>query len=170
MNKKVLVAYATKYGSTAEVAERIGQILSKQGITVAVSNVKDVRSITDYQAIILGGATRMDKILSDTIKFGRKFANKLQDRQTAFFLTGVTMKEDTAENRAKAHSFLQPLLDIKEPVSVGLFAGKLDYSKIGFVWKAIAAKDETGFMAEGDFRDWEKIEAWAHELIPLFVE
>ena len=70
------------------------------------------------------------------------------------------MKKDTQENREKVKGFLEPLCKIKEPTNIGLFAGKLDYSRIGPIWRAIASKDETGLMEEGDFRDWEAIRKW----------
>ena len=63
-----------------------------------------------------------------------------------------------------------PLRDIKEPISKGLFAGKLDYSKIGLFWRFLASKDKTSFMAEGDFRDWIKIKDWTVDLAALLRE
>jgi menaquinone-dependent protoporphyrinogen IX oxidase len=36
MNTQVLVAYATKYGATAEIAEKIGQVLRQAGLRTDV--------------------------------------------------------------------------------------------------------------------------------------
>jgi menaquinone-dependent protoporphyrinogen oxidase len=74
------------------------------------------------------------------------------------------MKHDTPENRQKATVYLKPLCEIKQPISLGLFAGKVDYSQIGPVWRFIASRDKSEQMAEGDFRDWATIRAWAKDL------
>jgi menaquinone-dependent protoporphyrinogen oxidase len=162
-----LIAYASKYGSTGEIAEYIGQVLREAGDRVEVRRVQDVDDLSPYQSVIIGSATRMDKVLPDVLKFGQKHQAALRQLKTAYFVVGVTMKQDTPENRQKAEGFLTPLCQIKEPVSMGLFAGKLDYKKIGFFWRLLASKDKTGFMAEGDFRDWETIRAWALEVHSL---
>ena len=169
MENRILIAYASKYGSTREVAERIGQVLRKEGCEVDVRSVKDVKDLSTYQSVIIGSATRMEKLLSEAVEFATQHASELQRMTTAYFVTGVTMKQDTPENRAKAIGFLHPLCAIKQPIRMGLFAGKLDYAKIGLLWRTMAKQDKTGLMTEGDFRDWPGIEAWAREVASALV-
>jgi menaquinone-dependent protoporphyrinogen oxidase len=161
MTQRTLIAYASKYGSTEEVAKYIAGILRDKGMEIDVKSVRKIKDISEYENIIIGSATRMDKLLKDALKFAENHTKELAIKKTAYFVVGATMKKDTAENREKVKGFLKPLGDIKEPISLGLFAGKIDYDKIGPVWRAIASKDETGLMEEGDFRDWEAIRAWA---------
>ena len=54
--EKVLVAYASKYGATAEIAERIGQVLREAGVTTEVLPAGKVRDLTTYRAVVLGSA------------------------------------------------------------------------------------------------------------------
>ena len=170
MENRILIAYASKYGSTAEIAEYVGQVLRNMGIEVDVSSVNAVNDISQYENIIIGSATRMDKLLSEAVKFATKNESKLRRMKTAYFIVGVTMKQNTPENREKVKGFLEPLYRIREPVSIGLFAGKIDYSKVGFSWKVMAKLDKSGLMEEGDFRNWDTISKWANEIAPALTD
>ena len=170
MGTKILIAYASNYGSTIEIAEYIGQLLRDQGCEVDVRSVKELGDISKYQSVVIGSATRMDKLLADALKFGKKHEHDLQRMKTAYFIVGVTMKQDTPENREKVTGFLEPLCRICEPVSLGLFAGKIDYSKVGLFWKVLAKFDKSGLMEEGDFRNWDAIGKWADEIAPALIE
>jgi len=170
MENKILIVYASKYGSTAEIAEYIGQFLRDMGSEVDVRSVNAVNDISQYHSIVIGSATRMDKLLSDAVKFAKKHEPDLHRMKTAYFVVGVTMKQDTPENREKVKGFLEPLCRIREPVSIGLFTGKIDYSKVGFSWKVMAKLDKSGLMEEGDFRNWDTISKWANEIAPALTD
>jgi len=73
MSKKVLLAYASRAGSTAEVAERIGNILKGLGFDVDVKSVKEVTDVTGYDSIVIGSAVRMFKLLPETVKFAKRY-------------------------------------------------------------------------------------------------
>ncbi|MBN2273552.1 MAG: hypothetical protein JXR41_14705 [Bacteroidales bacterium] len=170
MNKKTLIAYAGNYDSTKEIAEHIAGIISEMGADVEVQSVEDTRNMESYDNLIIGSATRMDKLLGKTMRFARRRAEQIRKKTTAYFVTCLTMKNDTPENREKARSFLEPLCQIKKPVSMGLFGGKLEYNKVGFLGKTLSRQDKTGSLAEGDFRNWEQISAWAREVGRIFVD
>ena len=71
----------------------------------------------------------------------------------------MILRENTEENRKKAASYLDPLRAEVTPVDTGMFAGKLDYSKLNFV-DAFVVEHIIG-TPEGDLRDWQKINNWA---------
>jgi menaquinone-dependent protoporphyrinogen oxidase len=170
MGKQILIAFAGNYDSTKEIAQYIAGIITRMGGIVEVKGVEEIESIAQYDAVIIGSAARMDKLLGKTLRFARRHAHELRQKITAYFVTCITMKNDTPENREKAGGFLLPLCGIKEPVGLGLFGGRLEYSKIGFLWKTIARQDKTGYMVEGDFRDWGKIKAWALDIGPRLLD
>lgn len=164
--KRILIAYASRAGSTAEVAERIGKVLEDLGFYIDLKPVKEVSTISDYDGIIVGSAVRMFKLLPETIKFSKRFSKSFKNIPVAYFIVCLTMKEDTEKSRKIALGYLKPLYEIKEPIAVGLFAGKMDYSKLSFIWrKLFSSRKET---EEGDFRDWHLIETWAREVGKLF--
>ncbi|MBN1440829.1 MAG: flavodoxin domain-containing protein [Anaerolineales bacterium] len=168
MGDRILIAYASKCGSTGGVAEEIGKMLCESGAAVDVKRVQDVRDLQPYRAVILGTALRMEKPLPEAVNFAKKNRAILAALPTACFSVGLAMKEDTPENREKTKRMLAPLWsEIPNPVGVGLFGGKLDYSTLSPILRWMFSLDKSGEMAEGDWRDWDSIRAWAKELLPL---
>jgi menaquinone-dependent protoporphyrinogen oxidase len=166
----VLIAYASKYGSAAEVAREIGTVLTQAGFSIEVLPVQQVRDLGKYQAVVLGTSIRMEKPLKPVIEFATRFGAELSAKPLALFSLGVAMRNDTPENRDKTRAFLAPLLAlIPRPVRIGFFGGKVDYRKIGSLWRFIASHDQTGLMEEGDWRDWDAIRRWAEDIAPLLA-
>jgi menaquinone-dependent protoporphyrinogen oxidase len=196
MTNGVLVAYTTNAGSTAEVAEAIGETLRQEGAQVDVRQVKQVGDVSGYDAVIVGGPM----ILGwhrEARKFLRKHHKALSQVPVAYFMTALKLtqfaeeklgtvpiyqdprlakpprdphKLSFKERFAAVTSYLEPVLkktpQIK-PVSVGFFAGKLDYGRLNifhmlFVMLIIGA-------TPGDLRNWEAIREWAASLRPALL-
>jgi menaquinone-dependent protoporphyrinogen oxidase len=166
MSKKVLIAYASKCGSTGEVAQAIAEELNQAGFSVDVSLVQTVKNLDGYQAVVLGGAARMGKLLPAAAQFAEKYRADLGRMPAAYFTTGVTMITDTTENRLQAAGYLEPLCQVRQPVATGLFAGKVDHTKMEFPFNFLMSFVKEGQMVDGDYRDWTAIRAWARELAP----
>jgi len=69
MDEKVLVTYASKYGATAEIAEKIGEVLRQAGLQTDILPVKSIRDLTQYNAVILGSAVYIGQWRKDAVKF-----------------------------------------------------------------------------------------------------
>ncbi len=69
MKTQVLVAYATKYGATPGIAEKIGQVLNQAGLHVDVLPVERVKDLSSYQAVVLGSATYIGRWRKAAAKF-----------------------------------------------------------------------------------------------------
>jgi menaquinone-dependent protoporphyrinogen oxidase len=158
---KILVAYATKAGSTAEVAEAIGQELREAGAEVEVSQAKNVKHVSPYKAVIIGSAIRMGKWVSEATEFVEENRGALSQVPVAYFVVCMTMKDDTEENRHTVEAYLDPVRELVEPVDIGLFAGAMDYNKLSFGARTIAKAIK---VSEDDWRDWEAIRAWARQV------
>jgi len=168
--RRVLVAYASRYGSTAEVAREIGSVLTGAGLSVDVMPAEQARDLSPYEAIVLGTAVRMEKPLKATVAFVTEHRQELGRRPLALFSLGAHMRTDTPENRDRTRQYLAPLLAaLPRPIHMGFFGGKVDHGRIGPFWRFIAARDKSGEMEEGDWRDWEAIRGWASELVPLLA-
>lgn len=163
MIKKFLITYGTAAGSTAEVAEFIGQEMRQRGSFVDVVPVEYVKDISEYDGVVIGSAVRMSSLLPKTRKFLRKHRKQLRQLPLAYFLVCMTMAEGTPENVQKATEFVKPLLSLKEPISLALFGGCMDPDKLN----GIFAKTMQSQPKE-DKRDWEKIRAWAQEILTAF--
>jgi menaquinone-dependent protoporphyrinogen oxidase len=167
MSKKILVAYATKAGSTAEVADFIGKTLAEKGADVDVKPIKNISDITGYNAIIIGSPARAGKILSDATEFVERNKASLTNIPVAYFVTCTTLIKDTDDNRKIANEYLDSISGTISPVGKGLFAGKMDYSKIGFASTLILKYIFS--TPEGDYRDWDAIKKWADDLFPKLI-
>jgi len=166
--QKVLIAYASQCGSTGEVAEAIGEILCRGGATVETKWVKTVNDLNGYDAIIIGSAIQKSRWMPEATEFVTTHQNILSRLPVAFFLTCLTLSRHTEEARRKAKTFLDPLYTAApqvKPVSVGRFAGVLDYSKLSFMYRTIMKrKMKKRGIPEGDYRDWNTIRSWAKDI------
>ncbi|RJR21956.1 MAG: hypothetical protein C4582_07195 [Desulfobacteraceae bacterium] len=102
MSNKVLVAYASKSGSTREAAEAVGRVLQESGLEVEVYPVAQIKNVDPYQAVIIGSAVRVGRLLPEALKFAEKHAGELAHKKTAYFTVCMTMHEDTPKNRETA--------------------------------------------------------------------
>jgi len=167
--QSILIAYGTKAGSTAEIAEYMGELFREKGALVDVLPVEQVRDLTPYCGVILGTATRVGKPLNSVLKFVREFEYSLEPLAVAYFVVGIAMREDTPEHRAQAEAVLEPLRQIKKPCMEGLFAGKVEYAKIEQPWRTLVSHNKEDEIGEGDWRDWDAIRAWVHDLSFKFM-
>ncbi len=162
--KKILIAYASRAGSTAEVAEKICKTLRGLGLDVDVKSIKGITNIDEYNGVIIGSAIRMFKLLPEVVNFAKKFKDAIKDKPVAYFIVCLLMKDDNEKTRSQVLEYLKPLLEIKEPVSIGLFGGKMDYSKLSLIWRILFKRR----VPEGDFRNWKKITDWTNGLLEIF--
>jgi menaquinone-dependent protoporphyrinogen oxidase len=162
--RRVLVAYASKCGSTAMAADFIGQLLCAQGCAVDVRRARHVRDLSAYQAVILGSACYMEKLLDEAENFASRYLAGLSDVPVAFFSLGLTVKENTAENIQKALAYFEPLRQYVLPAAVGTFAGRIDYAALPLLYRTFARMDTEGILSAGDYRDWDAVAAWVDAL------
>jgi menaquinone-dependent protoporphyrinogen oxidase len=169
-SKKVLVAYFSYCGTTGGVAEAIGQVLCDKGATVDVRLVKNISDLSSYQAFVIGSAVRSKSWWPEAIEFLERNKEELGRKPVAYFLTCLTLYEETEANRRVARSYMDPVLQAVphvKPVGMGFFAGALDYSKLNLVYRTVMkSKMKKRGVPEGDFRDWDAIRSWAEDLRP----
>jgi menaquinone-dependent protoporphyrinogen oxidase len=155
----VLVAYATKRGSTEQIAETIGAELRLRGLETDVANVGDVEDVARYDAVVLGSAVYVGHWLTNARAFAREHADGLADRPTWLLSSGpvghplrptdddaVQIDEIVEATRAKEHR---------------VFPGKLDRSDLNCCeWALVFALR----VKEGDYRNEGEVSAWAREI------
>jgi len=161
MSKKILIAYASKCGSTGEVATAIGRTLAQNNVYVDVLPIKQVADLAGYEVVFVGSAIRAGRWLREATDFVSGNRTVLQGVPTAYFTVCMTMAEDTPDNRAKAAGFIEPVRAVLTPAAEGYFAGKVDPARLSFVENAML---NAKHVPQGDFRDWNKIRDWAQSI------
>ena len=173
MSNKILVAYASRAGSTAGVAEAIGQTLAESGAQVEVRPMKDVKDLAPYRAVVAGSAIQGGKWLPEAMQFMQTHRAILAQKPFAAFLVCMTLAMPGADKyREHVADFLQPVRALVRPVSEGLFAGALDISKVPSFRDRLMFRLSVvfGVWSEGDHRDWDAIRAWADSIRPLLLQ
>ncbi len=160
MENRVLVAYASKYGATAEIAEKIGEVLRQEGLGTEVLPADRVKDLKPYQAVVLGSAVYIGKWRKEAVKFLKANEKSLAERPVWLFSSGPAGEGDPVEIMNGWHfpSSEQPIADRIHPRDIALFHGEVDLDKLNFIEKGMIQNIKSPV---GDFRDWEAITAWA---------
>lgn len=165
--KKILIAYDTKHGATATIAEKISETLCQQGFRVDVSMARNVDDLSGYDAVIAGSPIYNFYWLPEAVFFLFKYKEELAERPLFLFIVCTYLKDenDNPERRAGAVDlYVNPLLGLLpglEPADIGIISGEFSYDELYPFerFRMILA----GFP-EGDFRNGGKITAWAESI------
>ena len=160
MEEKVLVAYATKYGATQGIAERVGQTLREAGLQVDVLPADRAGDPGTYAAVVLGSGVYMGQWRKPARAYLEANEQALAGRPVWLFSDGPTAAGDPAA-LLKGWRFpqaLQPVADRIHPRDIAVFGGALDAQKISLFEKLILKIVKA---PAGDYRDWNAITAWA---------
>lgn len=166
-NKRVLIAYATRSGTTGEVADRIGSVLESHGFKVDVLPVKRVKDLGPYAAAVIGSAVRLDQWLPEATEFVKKHRRELGLMPTAFFSVCLTAADPNEERRKLMARFSESACTFRPPDDQAFFAGRLELKRLPLLPRMMARGVK---VKEGDFRDWESIRAWSESLSTRFKE
>ena len=154
MSNKILVTYATRYGSTREVAETIAATLREGGL--------EVQTLAGYSAVVLGAPLFMFQWHKDTLHFLSQNREALAERPVAIFALGPTHdphdEHEWRDSRVQLDKALAKYPWIR-PVALEMFGGKYDPAKLRFPIKQLA-----GDAPATGIRDWDTIRDWASQL------
>ncbi|MBN1319933.1 MAG: flavodoxin domain-containing protein, partial [Thermoleophilia bacterium] len=152
-----------RYGSTREVADRVGATLRDGGLTVDVQPVENVRDLSQYAGVVLGTAYYFGKMLKTGAAFLERHRGALENMPVAFFALGpTTAADDLAEARGQMDRTLAELGWL-EPVAKEMFVGKYDPAVLHGLDKLVTKLKASPLYGLGahDDRDWDAIENWA---------
>jgi menaquinone-dependent protoporphyrinogen IX oxidase len=194
---RVLVTYATKHGSTAELAGWIADEVREAGANVDVSPVTAAPSLAGYDAVVLGGPMIMGWH-KDARRYLKRHAGDLSGKPTAIFITAASLTEtgeeqidgipvtkdpwlvkeprDPAklsykENYAVPRHYLKDALEAApglRPVAAAFFGGSLDLTKMNLFEKLFVMLAIRA--TPGDARNQKAVRAWAREVTPELLK
>lgn len=164
--KRYLVAYSSKYGSTAGIARAIGEACHTTGTSVDVLPVSQVEGFSGYDGALIGSAIYVGAWRQDALALVESHQAELQGIPVAYFAGCLTMTSDDPQEIATAQTYCDKPAEIVSPASVpGIFAGKIDRAQLNLVDKVIMTVMRAPL---GDHRHWEAIQARALSTISNF--
>ncbi|MDD3406963.1 MAG: flavodoxin domain-containing protein [Methanomicrobium sp.] len=167
MNKKILIAYATRYGSTKEIAEFMSKTLSEDGYTALAKDINDITDISGYDFIIAGSAIQMGKWLPEAREFMQAFKNQLNNVPLFVYSCGITLNNPDDNITRKALFATDEIKQYVSPKKTGLFAGSLDKD-------ALNKSDRDLILLArpdcGDYRNFEGIKEWIKAIESEFLK
>ena len=167
MSSLVLVGYATRYGSTQEVAEAVAATLRECGLTVDIQPMRKVRTLEGYRGVVLGAPLFMFHWHKDALRFLSRHRKALTERPVAVFALGPTHEPHDEEEWKDSCAQLDKELakfPWLTPVALKMFGGKYDPAKLRFPINLLAGKEPAS-----DLRDGTAIRAWAADLKPILT-
>jgi menaquinone-dependent protoporphyrinogen oxidase len=158
---KVLVAYASKRGSTAEIAETVAATLRREGVKVCLEPAGDVRSLERFDAVVLGSAVYMKRWRGDARDFLKKHRRAL--RQVPFWVFSSGPVGDPAQGNPEWVESPKLAEKIEELGGRGnvVFGGRVPAEPQGTGEKAMVEGTPKEYR---DRRDWDEIRAWAKQV------
>jgi menaquinone-dependent protoporphyrinogen oxidase len=173
MTASILVTYATRYGSTQQVAEAVAATLRESGLEVDLESMRKVRTLEGYRAVVLGAPLYIGSWHKDAQRFLSQHRQALMQQppesiRVAIFALGPTHTDETEWQGARGQLDKEltkyPWL---APVAIELFGGKYDPTKLRFPDNLIASLPASPIhdMPASDVRDFGVIRAWAGDLV-----
>jgi menaquinone-dependent protoporphyrinogen oxidase len=158
MNFRILVAYASRTGSTVGVASAIGETLAGRGYHVDVQPFQENPAPGDYQAVVLGSAINGGQWLAEAKDYVTNHRQVLRQVPTALFCVHIMNLGEDEKSRKNRLAYLDAIRPMVNPQAEAFFAGVgVDPAKATWFERWAA---RVFHMGQGDCRDWEKIRAW----------
>jgi len=169
---RVLIAHASRYGSTQGIAERIAVTLRQHGLETTVKPVQDAGDPAEFDAVIIGSATYYFRWMRKASRFVRRNRGTLAERPVWLFSSGPLGTKTTDDQGRDLRMVTEPreIAEFREaihPRDHRVFFGALLPHKLGFLHRLmlkLPANKDQAVLPQGDFRDWNDIDAWAGEI------
>jgi menaquinone-dependent protoporphyrinogen oxidase len=158
MAMRVLVAVASRHGSTREIALAIAGELRAAGVEPEMREVETIGSLDGYDAAIVGSAVYVGQWMAEAKQFVARYAEQLATIPVWLFSSGPIGDEPWPPGDPSGVAETARSIGAREHV---VFTGKLDSHTLGFAERLVA---RAVHAPTGDFRDWEAISAWAREI------
>ncbi len=186
--KRILVAYATFAGSTADVAQAVGEEIGKSGLQVDVLPLAQVKDLEAYDGVVVGGPMIMGWHRA-ALAFLRRYRAAFQRIPLAVFVMAMSLTQtgetsvdgvpvytdeklpkpperegrlNLRERYANLSNYVRPILRAArpaKPVNIGVFGGRLDYGRLK--WWAVLFAMVIVQAPAGERRNWTAIRSWA---------
>jgi len=162
MEPRVLVAYATRAGSTAELAEWMAGVLRDGGLRVDVYPARELAEVEPYDAVVLVAALYIGRLHRDARRFLARHRRRLERLPVALLVPGPVDKNEKDWAGARSQLAKETMrLPWLTPVAAHIVGGVFDPKRLGFPVNLVPALRK---MPPKDGRDWDAIRAAANDI------
>lgn len=169
----VIMLYSTTDGHTLKICKRLREVIEQQGHEVTIAELKPGVDIDlgPFERIVIGASIRYGKHKPEVADFIEKNVEPLRAKPSAFFsVNAVARKPEKRDPDTNPYvrKFLKSIS--WQPPAIGVFGGKIDYSKYGFVDKTMIRfimwmmKGPTDPNSVTEFTDWDAVDAFGHRI------
>jgi menaquinone-dependent protoporphyrinogen oxidase len=173
IERTTLIAYSTVDGHTLKICGRLKRVLEGLGHRVALLDISNVSSldVASFDQVVVGASIRYGMHRPDLYRFIKTNREALDRRPSAFFSVNIVARKagkDTIESNPYVRAFRRKTT--WAPRELGVFAGRLDYPRYGFIdrqiirlimWLTHGPTDPTACI---EFTDWQSVERFAHRV------
>lgn len=154
----VLVAFASRYGATRQIAQHIGAVLTVAGHDVRVRPTTAVADVRGHEAVILGSSVYRGRWMDQASAFAEQHRAALAERPTWLFSSGLLGAGESLSDLDR----LGALLGARD---LQAFGGALEVRRLDLVDRVLRLNPaRRRALRPGDYRDWAGIEEWAHQI------
>ncbi|ELZ94102.1 protoporphyrinogen oxidase [Haloferax mucosum ATCC BAA-1512] len=175
-----VIAYGSREGQTAKIAERIAEMLDSRGHETTRVSVADRRSdvsLADFDAVLVGSSIHMGKHAKTVYRFVRENRADIESRPNGFFQVSLSSAVDDESARAHVAEYIDEFIRESgwHPDKIAAFGGALRYSEYGFLTRmmmkriAADATGDTDTSRDYEYTDWEEVESFVADFA-AFVE
>lgn len=163
MEQTVLVVYGSQQGSTAQIAEKIGETLRAKSIPADVQEASAVSDLAPYRAIVIGSSVYMGQWHKHVVRFMKENVESLENLPVWIFSSGPTGPGDPLKlmDGWFYPKSMEALIQRIKPLDVTCFGGKLELAALNPFQRFIINKVKA---PEGDFRDWQAVADWVDKI------
>lgn len=171
--QKTLIIYSTVDGHTIKICSRMKDIIEQQGQSVTLESLDTVndKALDTFDTIIIGASIRYGKHRPQVFEFINNNIELLERKENGFFTVNLVARKPE-KNTPETNPYIKKFLTLTpwKPKFVGVFAGKVDYQKYGFLDRNIIrfimlmTKGPTDPTACIEYTDWDKVDHFAKRI------
>lgn len=160
---KVLVGYATRAGSSADVAAIIADQLREGGHEVTLADLKDQPGVDAFDVVVAGSAIQMQAWLPEAMGWLRLRGPALREKRVAVFNVCMGATEaDKPGKREESLGYNDSAKELVTPVAEESFAGRYTPEKVGLIARLLFKAQQ---KEPKDYIEPEKVRAWATSVV-----
>lgn len=165
---KVLVAYASRFGSTREIASAIVAELNFSGLDAHAIEASGDVNPESYDAYVIGSPLYGSKWLPGAAMFAPINSERMANKPVAIFSIGTLAVTDASAGTTEHQDFIKDLKEVAPKLNVvssNIFTGYFERANLPWYLRIV---DRFAPTPQGDHRDWPAIKSWAKSLVALF--